>query len=167
MSDKESLIKDLNGEYENLFGLLMTLGDQDKTEVMLGPWSIREIVVHVGAWLREMTGALERMARGERPTPEGVDYSDPDPWNARFVAEAKGKSVAQVEAEMHAAKEEFVRAMRALPEDRFAEGKTAWRIVHASAIDHFKEHAAQMWQWKSQKGAGRAIPPGMPREAMG
>ena len=66
MSDKESLIKDLNGEYENLFGLLMTLGDQDKTEVMLGTWSIREIVVHVGAWLREMTGALERMALHDR-----------------------------------------------------------------------------------------------------
>ena len=167
MGDGESLIKDLNGEYENFFGVLMTLSDGDKTEIMLGTWAIRDVVVHVGAWLREMTGALERLARGERPTPEGVDYGDFDAWNARWVAESKGKSVGQVEAELHAAKEDFVGAMRALPDDRFAEGKTAWRMVHTSGIDHFKEHAAQMWRWKSQKGAGRPVPPGMPREAVG
>ena len=167
MDDRESLIKDLNGEYENFFGVLMTLGDRDKTEVMLGTWAIRDIVVHVGAWQREMAGALERMARGERPTPEGVDYSDEDAWNARWVAESKGKSPGQVEAELHAAKEEFVRAIRALPEERLTDGKTGWRIVHTSGINHFKEHAAQIWAWKVEKGAGRAVPPGMPREAVG
>jgi len=40
MDDRESLIKDLNGEYENFFGVLMTLGDRDKTGVFTGAFAV-------------------------------------------------------------------------------------------------------------------------------
>lgn len=32
MSDKESLIKDLSGDYKNFFALLTTLRDRDETD---------------------------------------------------------------------------------------------------------------------------------------
>ena len=39
-------------------------------------------------WFGEMTVGLKRVANGERPTPEGVNYSDADAWNAKFIATA-------------------------------------------------------------------------------
>jgi hypothetical protein len=145
----------------------MTLNDEEKTQVMLGTWTVRDIVVHVGAWLREMTGALELMARGERPRLAGTDYGNGDTRNARFVEESKGKSPGRVEAEMHAAMEAFVRGLRALPEERLAEGKTARRIVNVDGTGHFKEHSDHIREWKSRTGAGRPIAAGAAREASG
>lgn len=145
----------------------MTLSEEEKTQVMLGAWSVREIVVHIAAWLRVSTGAMERMASGEGPVPEGVDYSDGDAWNARFVEESKGKSVGQVEAELHAAKEALVQAIRALPEERLAEGKTARRMIEEIKTSDFRQHGGQILEWKTRTAAGRPIPPGVAREAAG
>jgi hypothetical protein len=82
------------------------------SEVWLGTWSIKEIVAHMDGWHREMIPALERLARGERPIPDGVSYEDVDGWNARFATKAKGNAVADllIEYQEHG---EQIRAWRA------------------------------------------------------
>ena len=44
-------------------------------------------------WLREMTPALERLTRGERPTPEGIDWSNVDAWNANGTSVPAGRGL--------------------------------------------------------------------------
>jgi len=166
MGEREALIKDLGGEYESLYGILMILSDADKMRPMLDTWSVKDILAHVAAWLREGAGALERLARGERAALESLD-DDVDARNARFVEQRRDASVSEVQTELHLAKEAFVRAVRALPRERFAEGKAARRIVYEGGIDHFNEHGRQIWKWKEREKVGRPVPPGMPREAIG
>jgi hypothetical protein len=166
MGEREALIKDLGGEYESLYGILMILSDADKMRPMLDTWSVKDILAHVAAWLREGAGALERLARGERAALESLD-DDVDARNARFVEQRRDASVSEVQTELHLAKEAFVRAVRALPRERFAEGKAARRIVYEVGIDHFNEHGRQIWRWKEREKVGRSVPPGMPREAIG
>ena len=153
MGEKETLVKDLDGEYGRLSGILASLNDADKVRPMLDEWSVKDILAHVAAWLREGTGALERLARGERATPGSLD-DDVDARNARFVEQRRGASVQEMQTEFRLAKEAFVRAMQALPEERFAEGKTARRIVYEEGVDHFKEHAQQILEWKEREKAG-------------
>jgi hypothetical protein len=43
-----------------------------------GTWGVREILAHITGWQRELTPVLERLARGERPIPDGVSYADVD-----------------------------------------------------------------------------------------
>lgn len=167
MGEREALIKDLGGEYENLYGILMTLSDADKLRPILDAWSVKDVLAHMAAWLFEGAAALEGPARGERAAPEGMDSGDVDARNACFVERWRGASVVEVETELHLAREAFLRAMRALPEERFTEGEAARRIVFEEGIDHFREHTQQIYEWKQREEVGRPVPPGMPPEAIG
>jgi hypothetical protein len=127
---------------------------------------VKDILAHIAAWLREGARILEGLARGEQVRPESLE-EDVDARNARFVEEWRDAPVDEVQTELHTAKNAFAGAMRALPEERFAEGEVARRIVCEESIDHFTEHARQIWKWKERERVGREVPPGMPREAIG
>jgi hypothetical protein len=166
VGEKEALIKDLDGEYENLYGVLMTLSAADKVRPMLDAWSVKDILAHIAGWLREGARVLEGLGGAGQAAPQSLD-DDVDARNARFVEQWRDASVQKVQTELHLAKHAFARAVRSLPEERFAEGQAARRIVHEEGIDHFWEHAGQIWKWKEREKVGRPLPPGMPREVVG
>jgi hypothetical protein len=166
MGEREALLKDLDGEYESLYGVLMSLSDADKVRPMLDTWSVKDILAHIGGWLREGARMLEGLARGEQVKAESLN-DDVDARNARFVEQWYDASVQDVQTELHTAKNALARAIRALPQERFAEGEAARRIVYEVGLDHFTEHGRQIWKWKERGKVGREVPPGMPLEAIG
>ena len=150
MSYKDELLGELNAGYTAFKEALAGLGDDQMTVVWLGDWSLRDILAHVAGWHREMTGGLERLARGERPTPEGVDYSDSDRWNAGFAAAKKSLSPREMVADLDASFQGFESAATALPEERFEKGRTVDRMLHTSGIDHYIEHGDQIKDWRKR-----------------
>lgn len=148
MATRESELEALHTNTNALLAELRDLPEEKLTEVWLGSWSARELLVHLAAWCDMMGLAYERMARGERPAPEGVDLSDTDAMNARYVEEAHGKSLAQVRKDLETGMARFEAAAKALPEDRFAEGKTAMRIMQTIA-GHPLEHIDEVRAWRS------------------
>jgi hypothetical protein len=148
MSEKQALLSALTASYEELFSSIMGLQDEHMTLPMLEDWSAKDILAHIAGWGREIAVMLERMAAGQRARAEGIDYSDVDGWNARFVEEARDLSPTEVLTALHAAHDACVRAAEALPEERFAEGRTAERLLREWVIDHYDEHAAQIWAWR-------------------
>src|SRR5437868_13730450 len=100
MSAKPDLLNDAAREYKAFHEAIHGLNEEQMAEVWLGTWSVREIVAHIIGWHREMTPALQRIARGERPVPEGVSYDDVDAWNARFVEARRDISVADLLLEL-------------------------------------------------------------------
>ena len=149
---RDDLLKTLDAEFDNLLGAIEGLNDEQMTRVWYGDWGVCDILAHIAGWHREMTSAFQRMARGERPVPEGVDYDDPDPWNARFAAAQRNTSLGHTVAELKASREAFVTAARQLPEERFEEGRAAYRILHATGIDHYREHAPAIREWRQREG---------------
>ena len=124
-----------------------------KVGYVVGVWGAREILADIAGWQREMTPVLERLARGERPIPEGASYEDFDGWNARHVAARRGLAVAGIRAEkLEASHREFVAAARAVPESGFGPDKTATRIVDLNGPHHYREHAAQIRTWRRAAG---------------
>ena len=103
-----------------------------------------------------MDDALERIARGERPTPEGVDYSDADSWNARFVETWGQSSGEAVLEELRVSKDLFVEAARQVPEEKFEEGRAAYRILTTTGTNHYREHAPRSAPGASAKTSDRA-----------
>lgn len=122
------------------------------TEVWLGTWSVKDLVAHLVGWHRELIPALERLARGERPVPEGVSYEDVDAWNAKFAAAARGTAVADTLLEFDRSHEAFLHAAAAVPAERFQPGKTAWRIVDLNSAHHYREHGDQIRSWRRARG---------------
>lgn len=151
MTSKEELLQRAIREYTALHTALRGLNEQQMAEVWLGTWSVKDIVAHMAGWHREMMPALERMARGERPFPEGASYEDVDAWNAKFAAAAKGTPVAEVLLEFDRTHQAFMRAAAQVPAERFEAGKTAYRIVDGSSAHHYKEHGDQIRGWRSSK----------------
>lgn len=146
----------LLGELDEAFAGLQTtyrdLPEARKRVIMQGTWSVKDILVHIAGWHREMAGALARIARGEKAAPEGVDYSNFDAWNARWVEAARGTPVAEVEKDLDGSFVAFRQAVAALPENRLIPGRTADRIVHEAGMDHYHHHASQIRAWRDREG---------------
>jgi len=151
VSAKEDLLTRAAREYKAFHEALAGLNETQMTEIWLGSWSVKDIVAHMCGWHREMVPALQRLARGEKPLPEGVSYDDVDAWNARFAAEARDTSVADVLLDFDRTHEEFMRAADAVPAERFQPGKTAYRIVDQNSAHHYREHAEQIRQWRATR----------------
>jgi hypothetical protein len=151
-SPKQQLLNDAAREYRAFHDAIQGLNEEHLGEVWLGAWSIKEIVAHMSGWHREMSPALERLARGERPLPEGVSYDDVDAWNAQFAEPAKTTAVADLLLELDRTHEAFMHAAAGVPDERFQPGKTAYRIVDGSSAHHYREHGEQIRAWRAARG---------------
>ncbi len=154
--DKAEVLQNVETESQKLQEAVKGLDNDQMAEAWLDTWSAKDILAHVLGWEREMIVFLERMARGERPVPEGVDYSDPNAWHATFALEfapISGSTVLAIWKQVHM---NLVRTANALPVDRFGEKdgkpKTANRMLADNGYQHYKEHTAHILQWR--KGAG-------------
>lgn len=138
--DKQTVIQRVEDGFRDLLQAVDGLDEPAMSRRFYGDWSAKDILAHIAGWHVLMTAAMERMARGEKPTPEGVDYSDADPWNARFAAAMKPQSAGTIMAALRQSHATFVRAARAIPEDRYGEGKTINRLLEAAGWGHYEEH---------------------------
>jgi hypothetical protein len=151
MTDKRTAIHDLELGYQEFRGPIERLDEDAYSEVWLGTWSLQELLAHMAGWYREMTAAIERAGRGERPTPEGVDYSDSDAWNAKFEKNAKkGKAALTDFDEAYAG---YLAAAKALPENLYGTDPEKGRplignrLLQGAGIGHFQEHQEQLDAW--------------------
>lgn len=150
--DKQTAIKQVEDGAAELNAAIEGLDEAQMTKTFYGDWSVKEILAHIAGWQTEMTGGIERMARGERPTPEGVDYSDGDAWNARFAERSKALSASDVAAQMRTAYAGFIAAAKTIGDDRYGEGKTINRMLEATGYGHYKEHLPAIRDYRKQLG---------------
>ncbi len=155
MTAKSGLLAELQSGYESFRGAIAALPADAYNERWLGDWNLSQLLAHMGGWWREMAGSLERVARGERPTPEGVDYSDADAWNARFAARAKAGAAALADWDDGFAA--YRAAAEALPEDLYGvdpekdRPRIGNRLLAGPGIHHFEEHREQIQGWLASR----------------
>ena len=153
MTTRVELIQRLDAAYQDYRSTIDGLNEaQFDNKWLDGQWGAREITAHITGWLGTLAGGLERMGRGEKPAPDGEDWTVPDPYNAKFAEHAKGKKHDQILLELENGMESFKKAAMKVPEDRYGEGKTANRIFDGAGIEHFAEHAAVIRLWRSREG---------------
>lgn len=152
MSLLDPLLADLEKSFAALEEAIDGLTHEQLVTVFDDEWSVRDALGHIVGWHHEMDDALERIARGERPVPEGLDYSDSDTWNARFVETWRNASPEAVVAELAASKALFVEAAREVPDEKFEEGRSAFRIITTTGTNHYAEHAPRIRAWRQREG---------------
>jgi hypothetical protein len=151
--DKQTTLSELDQEMKGLLAAIKGLDETAMSERFYGEWNIKDILAHIAGWQHTMTEAMERMARGEKPTPEGVDYSDSDKWNAGFAAAMKAQSAETILADLRQAYANYTRAASAIPDDRWGEGKTVNRLIDASGTGHIREHLPEIKAFKERVAA--------------
>lgn len=154
MSDKQRTLDWHRRAYREFRSLMRDIDEERFSEERIeGRWAVREIVAHLVGWHRVLGAGLERMARGERLTPEGVDWSDTEGWNDIFALEAREKSKAEIIRELDESVALFRRLGEQLPEDRFGPGKTASLVFERAGSVHFQTHSATIWTRLMRKAA--------------
>jgi len=149
MEAKHDIIQATEQEYAKLRAAVHGLGEAQIREVWLGTWGVREIVAHIAGWHREMTPALERVARGEPPYAQGT-YDDFDRWNARFVETREDVPTDDLLREVDLSHREFLREVARLSDETLAAGQVARGLVDGVGANHYREHAAQIVQWRAR-----------------
>jgi len=151
MSAKQDLLNDAINEHRAFHESIHGLNEDHMREVWLGTWCVRDIVAHISGWQRELGPALERLARGEPPFPDARRYDDVDGWNARFADAQREMAVADLLLELDRVHEQFMHAAAQVPEERYAPGKTAWKIVELNSLQHYRDHAEQIRGWRASR----------------
>jgi len=148
---KDEEIRALEEAYVAFRDRIAALPGDAYAEVRLGEWTPAQLLAHMAGWCRQMTIALERVRRGERPAPEGVDWSDVEAWNRRFAAEAKpGRAALD---DWDAAFHEYLAAAKAAPTELFGTDpernrpRIASRLVQSAGTGHFAEHLPELEAW--------------------
>ena len=147
MSDKATMLKDADEAFTELRQAVDGLTEDQMQRVWLGTWGVREILIHISGWHEELTPALGCIARGESPYPPGT-YDDFDAWNARFVDRKAGVKVQDLLAELDHSHRQFVDAAAAVAEAHFAAGGAARDPFDGAGAGHYREHAAQIREWR-------------------
>lgn len=151
MSDKRQLLTEAETEFQSLKRAVAGLDDAALREVWCGSWSVREILGHISGWHREMQSALERLARGEKPVPSGVSYSDVDAWNAKFAASVHGSN-AEILGELDRSHADFMRTAATVPDERVVPDRTAYKLIDANSRHHYREHIEDILAWRKRRG---------------
>jgi hypothetical protein len=149
MDARQAIIQAAEDEYVKLRAAVHGLDEARMTEVWLGTWGVRQIVAHIAGWHREMMPALERLARGESPYADGT-YDDFDRWNARFVDERKDVATGDLLRELDGSHRALVLAIGRLAESDLATGAAARGLVDGIGAGHYREHAAQIEEWRAR-----------------
>ena len=148
-SEKGTLLRDADLAFTELHGAIEGLTEEEMRRVWLGSWGVREILIHISGWHDEMIPALRRVAEGQAAYPAGT-YDDFNAWNARFVDRKAGVKPADVVAELTASHRAFMAAATQVPEACFAPGGPARDPFEGAGAGHYREHAAQIRQWRGQ-----------------
>lgn len=155
MSARSDAVARLDAGQIHFRALIADLPAEAYGETWLGSWNLSQLLAHMAGWFREMTGAIDRVSRGEKPTPDGVDYADAEPWNAKFAAQAKAGVDAL--AEWDAAYAEYRAAALRLPEELYGvdpekgRPRIGDRLLQGAGIGHFEEHEGELSAWVSSR----------------
>ena len=145
MTDQTSTLQAMTEAKESLDELLNRIDEAHGSwEGAVGEWSVAQLLQHMHGWLTEMTTAVERMNAGQRPTPEGVDYSNPEDWNPGFVAERGDQTYEEARAAFNDGHEHFLAAVGKVDPERFGEAKTINRMVEGVVTHHYAEHSEDL-----------------------
>lgn len=149
---REILVQQLENTFAELQQSIHGLSSDQMLRQWYDGWTVRDILGHIIGWHQASEDILQRIAKGEQPVPEGVDYSDSDAWNARFADSWKNASPEDAVAELNASERRFVEAAKQVPEERFEEGRTAHRVLVGNGAHHYHEHAPAIFEWRKKNG---------------
>lgn len=155
MTARDDQIAKLESGYRRFRDPIAGLPESAYSETWLGDWNLDQVLAHMAGWYREMAGALERVGRGERPAPPGVDYGDTQSFNDRFAANPlHGKAALN---DWDDAFDQYVSSARALSEDLYGvdpergRPRIGDRLLHGAGIGHFEEHQPDLDAWLASR----------------
>jgi hypothetical protein len=117
---------------------------------LVGEWSARELIAHIGYWTGHAAEALHHAEQG-RLEEFGEDEHDVDERNAIVARIAADTDLATVRQREDAAFEAMLTRLRrvdpATLDDKVSYGDTLERVIQDDGAEHYREHALDLRAW--------------------
>ena len=124
---------------------------------LVGEWSARELIAHIGYWTGHAAEALHSAEQG-RLADFGEDELDVDERNevvARVAAETDLATVRQREEAAYAAMlTRLKRVDPAVLDDKVSYGDSLERVIQDDGAEHYREHALDLRAWFNEDQGG-------------
>ena len=129
------------------------------TPGLVGDWSAKELIAHIGYWTGHAAEALHHAEQG-RLQGFGDDEHDVDERNAIVARVAAETDLATVRKREEAAYDALLtRLLRVDPatlDDKVSYGDTLERVIQDDGPEHYREHALDLRAWFSGADAHEA-----------
>jgi hypothetical protein len=145
---RDTLIADLRREREDLFAALASVDPGSLTTPgLVGEWSARELVAHLGFWVGHATEVIHLFELG-RIEDDDLGGQTVDEVNATVARIAQDAPLATVRKREEASVEALVERLGTLDESLLPEllpdGATLEQGIREDASDHYREHAEEL-----------------------
>lgn len=117
------------------------------TPGLIGDWSVRDLLAHVGYWAGHAVEAIHAAEDG-RPGEHGLDEPPTDEVNATVLRVARETPIDVVRKREAASFEALVtwlgRMEPTLLDVELGDGATVEEAIRGDGVDHYREHAADL-----------------------
>ena len=142
------LIADLKRERERFFGAVAAISPQSMTTPgLVGEWSARELIAHLGYWVGHAAEQIHRVEEGRGSEAEDEEPSV-DEVNETVARIARQTDLARVRAREAASVEALIERLAAMDPallaEQLADGSTLEEAIREDASVHYAEHADEL-----------------------
>ena len=157
MTFNEKICQRLSGEWDSMVGAFTDISDERVLEPgTLGDWSMRDLMVHIGAWIKEAENALPSIIQGKRLSRSKSLGGGIDVFNARVKEKYQSLSPTKARAFLVIAYQRLYTRLSELPElDTKAQRRLVSRM-RSDTYGHWRQHASDVRKWSIKS---TAIPP--------
>jgi uncharacterized protein (TIGR03083 family) len=110
------LIARFRADMARLLAAVSRIPEERRGQVSCNGWTVKEILAHIAAWDREVARGLDELLAGRRPT--FVSYRE-DEFNAQTAQASRGRSLADVRAEVQDAHEQLISRVEGLTDEQW------------------------------------------------
>jgi hypothetical protein len=149
---KTKALADLAAAHVDFKETIRGIPEDKLAAVMLGEWSTKDVIAHVGAWDELASLDIRRIGRGHVPTLAAFREAEVDEWNAFYMRGRKLFLPAQVYHELEECYDMLVEALETVPEAMFEQGSLVTNLL-AVSVHHYQDHGGHIREWREREGA--------------
>jgi hypothetical protein len=134
-------------------------------EPVIDNWTVKDIVVHITVWERELLRWLDSAAHGQQPAipAPGVWEDYVERFNAQAYVENQNRPLPDVLADFRQVFSQLLLELQKLPEDPndilwtvWLGGQRPWGLI-ALYSEHYQEHGQQIQTWLNQSLTAQGV----------
>jgi len=148
---KTKALADLAAAHVGFKETIRGIPDEKLAVVMLGEWSAKDVIAHVGAWDELAALDIRRIGRGHIPCLAAFREEEVDEWNAFYMRGRKLFPPAQVYFELEACYDMLVEALETVPEAMLEQGSLVTNLL-AISVHHYEDHGGHIREWRQREG---------------
>ncbi|MBA2632366.1 MAG: maleylpyruvate isomerase N-terminal domain-containing protein [Chloroflexi bacterium] len=155
----DRLVEELRGERDALFRVLDAVAPESMTTPgLVGEWSARELIAHLGYWAGHAVEAIHAVETGHAGE-FGADQPSVDDVNATVARIARQASLATVRKREAASVDAFDERLRGMDASLLAtrlphHGLALEEAIREDGASHYREHADELRRVLGERASG-------------